>query len=297
MRRVWLWVVLTCGCCGVDCAWGAAEDELCVMTMNVLIANPRPPHSWPERRPILRDCVRSVAPDLIGTQEGTYTQVREITADLPEYEWIGLGTEGGSRGGVNAIFFRKDRFEPLGFDYFWLSDTPEVIGSNTWGGRYTRMATWVEFADRRSGRHFYLVNTHFDHVSEVARAKSASLLRQRLSQLKPGHPVILTGDFNCPASSSRAHEILTEGGFMADSWLQAKEHRGTILDSFHGFEKPQNTGRRIDWILLRGGIGARSAQVVDFARDGQFPSDHFPVATWLEFEQAAGRWESGGARE
>jgi endonuclease/exonuclease/phosphatase family metal-dependent hydrolase len=37
-------------------------------------------------------------------------------------------------------------------------------------------------------------------------------------------------------------------------------------------------GVRIDWILARGTLEVGETAVVTYAENGQFPSDHFPVA-------------------
>ena len=122
----------------------------------------------------------SLRPDLIGTQEGLYPQIKDIAADQPAYDWIGLGRDGGSRGEFMAIFYRRDRFEPLEYEHFWLSDTPDVIASSTWGNGVRRMVTWAKFRDRTTGREFYFWNTHLDHEVQFAREKSAELIRQRI---------------------------------------------------------------------------------------------------------------------
>src|SRR5688500_5339888 len=94
-------------------AEGAPAAPLCVMTFNLRYASDRPPNAWPQRRPVMKECIASVKPDLIGTQEGVYPQLKELSSDLPEYAWIGLGRDGGSRGEFMAIFYRRARFEPL----------------------------------------------------------------------------------------------------------------------------------------------------------------------------------------
>lgn len=54
---------------------GRKNDALCVMTFNLRFASPKPPNAWPQRRPVLRECLEQAAPDLIGTQEGVYQQL------------------------------------------------------------------------------------------------------------------------------------------------------------------------------------------------------------------------------
>ena len=157
----------------------APGDTLTVMTYNLRYASPNPPNAWPQRRPLMRELIQRVSPDVFGTQEGLYSQLKDLASDLPEFEWIGLGRDGGSRGEFMAVFYRKARLEPLAFDNFWLSDMPEVIGSSTWGNSNRRMVTWVKFLDRQTRREFFLWNTHFDHEVQAAREKSADLVQNR----------------------------------------------------------------------------------------------------------------------
>lgn len=256
-----------------------APNELTVMSYNLRFASPRPPNSWPQRREVTRDAIRSVNPDLIGTQEGVYQQLKDIEADLKgEYAQIALGRDGGSKGEFMAVFYRKDRFEPVAYDHFWLSDTPDVIGSTTWGHSNRRMVTWVRFKDRRTDREFYFWNTHFDHQVQPAREKAAALVRQRIEALGTSVPVILVGDFNAKAKDNKAYDILTEGGFLKDTWQG--EEQGT----FHNFtgKAPPSRGR-IDWVLTRGDVTPISTEIVRFNRDGQYPSDHFPVVAKLRY--------------
>jgi endonuclease/exonuclease/phosphatase family metal-dependent hydrolase len=228
----------------------------------------------------MQECIRKVSPDLFGTQEGLYPQLKDIAADLPAYNWIGLGRDGGSKGEFMAIFYRTSRFDPLAFDHFWLSDTPEIIGSSTWGNSNRRMVTWVRFLDRDTNREFYLVNTHFDHQVQGAREKSAELIRKRVAALNTTLPVILTGDFNA-AESNKAHEILLAQDFFTDTWQAARERRGEGLGTFNGFKAVPKNNTRIDWILTRGTVTVEAEEIVTFSRDGHFPSDHCPLVAWL----------------
>jgi len=254
---------------------------LCVMTYNLRYASPNPPNAWPARRPLVREVIQSVAPDVLGTQEGLYAQLKDLASDLPEFEWIGLGREGGSKGEFMAVFFRKTRLEPLAFDHFWLSDTPGVISSTTWGNSNRRMVTWIRFRDRATGGEFFLFNTHFDHQIQLAREKSADLVRQRVTALDTKLPVILIGDFNAAAETNRAYQILTGEQFFTDAWLTARARRGEGVGTFNDFKVAVPNGPRIDWILTRGQVAVERAEILTFSRNGQFPSDHFPMIAWL----------------
>jgi endonuclease/exonuclease/phosphatase family metal-dependent hydrolase len=254
---------------------------LCVMTYNLRYASSQPPNAWPQRRPLVRDLVRQISPDVIGTQEGLFGQLQDVAADLPEYEWTGVGRDGGTKGEFMAVFYRRDRLEPLSTNHFWLSDTPEVVASSTWGNTCKRMVTWLKFRDRRTTREFYFINTHFDHEVQKAREKSAELVRQRVSGFDTNLPVLLVGDFNAEAAANPAYEILTHDRFFVDAWAVAPVRQGEGLSTFNSFKAVDRRGVRIDWILMRGEVTADQMEINPFARDGQFPSDHFPVTAWL----------------
>lgn len=254
-----------------------------VATFNLRFGSDKSPNSWPERRPVMRTCFKKLAADIIGTQEGLYGQLKDIAADAPDYDWIGLGRDGGSRGEFMAIFYRPSRFEPLEFDHFWLSDTPNVIASTNWGNTNRRMATWVRFQERRTGRQFVVVNTHLDHALVVAREKGASLIRERVAQFTNTLPVLVIGDFNAePNDREKTYSIFTHDSFLTDSWSTAKRLRQGDIETFHNFKGPRTGPYRIDWILTRGPWQVADAEVFVFARGGQYPSDHHPVRARLE---------------
>lgn len=262
----------------------AGGKGLRVMTYNLRYASLKGSEAWPDRRPAMKTLLKRYAPDLMGTQEGVYHQLRDLAADLSEYDWIGTGRDGGSRGEFMAIYYRRERFEPLAYDHFWLSDTPEVIASSTWGNTNRRMVTSVRFKDLRTGQVFHLWNTHLDHALQPAREKAAELIKTRLAKIPSNEPVILMGDFNAEATRNPVYDTLTQGIGFADSWFAAAQRKNETLNSFNGFTKPVFNSARIDWILYRGEAEVALAEVVaDGSPEGRQPSDHHPVLaqmTW-----------------
>ncbi len=257
--------------------------DLHVMTFNLRYASPDGPHSWPARRPVVGALLGSERPDLIGTQEGLADQLDDVRADLgPGYAYVGTGRDGERLGEFTAIFYRIGRLTPLCHGVFWLSDTPEVVGSNTWGGRCVRMATWARFLDAATGQQFHAVNTHFDHVSGPARMRSAALVRDRIAAFEPELPVVLTGDFNADADSP-AYRLLT--AHLVDAWATAV-HRGPNYSTWHGFGPVVVDGPRIDWILVTPDIAVEAAAVNPFRVGDRFPSDHLPVQARLRLPRA-----------
>jgi endonuclease/exonuclease/phosphatase family metal-dependent hydrolase len=262
-------------------ATAAAPGTLTVMTYNLKFASSRPPDAWLQRRPLMGELIEKIAPDVFGTQEGLYGQLQDLASDLPTFQWIGMGRDGGSRGEFSAVFYRTARLEPLAFDHFWLSDMPEVIGSKTWGPKLARMVTWVKFRDRQTKQEFIFVNTHFDHQVQEAREKSAQLVRKRVATFDAKLPVLFVGDFNAAAGKNNAYKILTNDKFFTDTWTTARERVNEGIGTFNAFKAVEKDGPRIDWILSRGAVAADRIEIVTFSRDGQFPSDHCPVVAKL----------------
>ncbi|MFE9006316.1 endonuclease/exonuclease/phosphatase family protein [Streptomyces sp. NPDC007875] len=260
----------------------ADGPRLAAMTFNLRYAGDSEPNSWGRRRPVMRELLRRARPHLLGTQEGLYGQLRDIAHDLGQrYAWIGTGRMGGSRDEFMAVFYDTGRLEPVEYDHFWLSDTPNVIGSNTWGGAVVRMVTWVRFHDRRTGKEFYALNTHLDHRSQNARERAAALITERLGGLDSALRRIVTGDFNVAAHGNPVYDAMLNGGTLVDSWDTA-ERRGPLYGTFHGFGPLVPDGDRIDWILTSPGVRTHHAVIDTYSADGQYPSDHLPVRTVLE---------------
>jgi endonuclease/exonuclease/phosphatase family metal-dependent hydrolase len=253
--------------------------DLRVMSFNLRYASDTPPNSWPERRPVTRALLREERPHIIGTQEGLYRQLRDIQADLPaHYDSIGLGREGGSKGEAMQVFYDARRLEPVEYDHYWLSDTPDVIGSKTWGGCCPRMVTWIRFLDRATGKELYALNTHLEAFDAVARQKSAALILARAAQeFDPALPVIATGDFNEAArAGATVYDTLVTNGPFVDSWETAAK-RSPLFGTFHGYRPLTPGGDRIDWILTSPSVTATRAEILTYERRGQYPSDHLPV--------------------
>ena len=177
-----------------------------------------------------------------------------------------------------GIFYRADRLKVIESGNFWLSDTPEVPGSISWGHPLPRMVTWVLF-ERKDGRRFYHWNTHFPYrdEDEAARTKGAALILKRISALPKDVPLVLTGDFNTVASSA-AHALLA--GPLADARERAPVKTGPDA-TFHNFTG--HPDRRIDWILTRGFTATRVETVTNH-KGPLYPSDHFPVIADLAWQ-------------
>lgn len=268
-----------------------SSPDLHVMTFNLRCATSERVHPWPRRRPVVRSLLAQTEPHVLATQEGLPDQLRELGEDLPaHYDSVGTGREGGGRGEAMQVFFDTRRLSAVEHAHFWLSDTPEVPGSQTWGGDWPRMVTWVRFVDRVTDRSFVVLDTHLEAFSEEARARSASLIRERLPS---DVPVLLTGDFNEPAGEGGAvYDALVTHGPLADTWLTASE-RGPAYATFHDYGELLLDGERIDWILASPDISVVSSTADTFAVDDVRPSDHLPVRAVVRLPAGDLSWQRG----
>jgi len=246
-------------------------------------------NSWWFRRGIVTDFINEEAPDVMGVQEALIFQINFITENVPGYAYVGR-----SRRIIPdeycAVFYRTDRFELIEQDTFWLSDTPEVVGSVfTYNQLCPRIVTWVALESLLTGRTLYVFNTHFDtyHGDEV-HERSAALLVEKIEELAGDNPVIVTGDFN-ETIDSNGYRILTGdhtyngfSGEMIDPWITlGLPDEGT----FHGFTGEPTGDSRIDWVLYTDPITPLDAAVSHYNQNDRYPSDHFPV--YAEFEWPA----------
>lgn len=250
-----------------------AREGLKVMSFNVRLPIASDgPNRWEARQDLFIETIRRADPDIIGTQELWKIQGDHLIARLPRYSWFGIDRRGGHGDEHMGVFYRRDRLKLIEMGNFWLSDTPEVPGSISWGHPLPRMVTWGLFETIPAGRRFWFYNTHFPYrgEDEGARTKAAELIAARIAGLPGDAPVVLTGDFNTVPDSD-AHRALSAG--LADAWDAAAARAGPA-ETFHAFKGKAD--RRIDWVLARG-LTAAKAETVTFGQKGRYPSDHFPV--------------------
>lgn len=280
--------------CSVACSGPAAAPPpaaapaatLAVMTFNIRYGTAADgANAWPLRREACAARIRAAAPDVLGVQEALAFQNDWLVAQCPGYTTIGVGRDDGAAAGeFSTLFVRTARFRVLASGTFWYGDTPDVPGSKHADAALPRIATWARLQDHAAGdRLLLVVNTHFDHRGERARAAAAAQLRAFVAQHAQGAAAVVLGDFNA-APGSEPHRVLTgsggDGVALFDSFRAATGKPTGDEGTFHGF-RDRSDGRRIDWILHTAPLAATSA-AIDRTRDGgRFPSDHDPVVVTL----------------
>lgn len=281
MRRILLLIcTIAAGAAASPASWAG---EVSVMSFNIRYGTANDgENSWDKRRDLVADTIREYDPDIVGMQECLLFQAEFLESALDGYGRIGVGRERNGGGERMEILYRYERLAPLQTGHYWLSETPGEPGSKSWNSSNVRMVTWAEFFDYESRERFYYFNTHFDHRSEEARQGAAKLLASDIPLRSKGLPTILTGDFNTPAESGEAWNILTGVG-LKDAWLAAEERVGPPI-TWSGFDAPrEGQDRRIDWILISEDMECSHAETVLYNVGGRYPSDHYPVFSRLRW--------------
>ncbi len=267
---------------------GDSRNELHVMSFNIRYGTADDgPDRWENRRQQVCELIERNKCDLIGLQEALRFQIDAIRETLPVYAEVGVGREDGkTKGEYSGILYRADRLLLAEAGTFWLSDTPEVPGSMTWGNKITRVCTWGRFIHKPSGKAFYHFNTHFDHQSQPSREQAAVLLAQRIRGRKHSDPVIVSGDFNAgesnPAVRYLKGDLDLDGKTpipFVDSF-RLLHPEATEVGTFHAF-KGTRSGEKIDYIFVQPGAEVLEARILHDNVDDRYPSDHYPITTRL----------------
>lgn len=275
-----LWIIVLL----VSVSFARAEPTTRPADMKILSFNIRNAdandgdNAWPKRSELFFETIRAFSPDLLGMQEVVQRQLDATANALPEYDHVGVAREDGKQKGEYApLFFRRDRYELIETGTWWLSPTPESVGSVGWDAALTRIATWTRLRDKATSEPLLVINTHFDHIGKIARHESAKLLREK-TKAETGR-VIVMGDFNCH-DGEPPYETMIAGGFFTDAYRSVNPTPGDEEASFHAFDGTTH-GKRIDFIFTHG--FTTTAATIDRTRDGKrCPSDHDAVTATVK---------------
>lgn len=286
MRKQICWMLATVFALVSGACSQKKEDKVQVKwaTFNVRYDNPADcMNNWKYRKDAVADFIKSQNLDVVGMQEVLHNQLEDLKARLPEYAEVGVGRKDGkTQGEYSPLFFKKDRFDVLDSNTFWLSQYPDSVGFIGWDGACTRIATWAKLKDRTSGKIIMAINTHFDHVGTEARTKSALLIIEKIKEIAGDSPAVLTGDFNV-SEKWNAYQTITNNDFVMKDAFKIAEKREGVDYTFHNFGRiAADSCEKIDYIFVTPQIRVTN-EYIPAEVPGKFLSDHNPHVATLEF--------------
>ena len=285
--------------CFVGCPRAlAAVIDLRVMSFNVRTGNANDgnnswnhPSGGVDRKDLVVQTIENYDPDILGLQEDMDYQGNYIRDQTTGYSMFRRGVQADGDGEQVAILYKTSRFTRLRQGTFWLSPDPETPGSEFGNAEFPRIVNWLELNDKQNpGFAFVIMNTHWEHggadAKDTVRLKSAALMREKMTEIAPGLPMIFTGDFNADEGSDAyrrmtsrddfAETPVDEARFLTDTYRNTHSDSATV-GTAHGFDGVAGGGR-IDWILHDdGNFDTISAAIDRSSFNGRYPSDHFPI--------------------
>lgn len=237
-------------------------------------------NGWEFRKDATLNMIEREQPTVFGLQEALPDQLAYIEAAFPQYKRIGVGRDDGiAAGECMAIYWFADEVELCDSGTFWLSETPDVV-SRGWDAACNRTVTWAVFLDNASGKNFVYLNTHLDHMGEVARRESLKLIASWVDEnVYPGEPVFIGGDFNSDVGSDIFQPLWDLGFESARDIAPETDHKG----SFNAWGAAPSTVL-LDHVLVRS-CRPLNFKTLDGDYGAPYISDHYPVEALIDISQ------------
>ena len=249
------------------------NDIYNVMSFNIRLDNPSDGiNNWENRKEGIISIIKNQKIDILGVQEALPNQIDYLAKQFDGYSLIGQGRDGGNNGEYSAILYNEKKLMLNKSGTFWLSETPN-IPSIGWDAALNRIVTFGEFKVLNSNKKLVVYNSHFDHIGETAREKSADIILNHIEKNNYyNSAVVVMGDFNAKPYESPI-KILSES--LNDSFVMFPFEKP--FGTFNGFEINSKLDDRIDYIFSKNIKLTDYIHVYDKLLNGLWPSDHLPV--------------------
>lgn len=249
-----------------------------ILSYNLRYTNDPNGHSIAERAPRVMDIIKDYDPDIMGFQEVTPPWMEQLAVLDDRFDHL-LTYRGPNNREGTPIYWRKDRFELLDSQSFWLSETPSIPSKASWndGMGMPRVCCYVALKCKKTGKVIHYFNSHFDGGEWCAR-ESAQVVVRRAHALGKDALTFCTADFNFAPDSAGWHSMRS---FFRDLRTDiAPDNLQATLNCY----QPQ--GDRPEWIIdhcfYHGKVTPKKYEIITRLYDGKFPSDHYGM--FCEFE-------------
>lgn len=244
---------------------------------NLRYDEPKDAFPWHQRKHILAQLLKERQPDVLATQEGFKPQLYELYELIKsDYHLADQHRSYGDRRMYPALFVRNSWKIQHATDR-WLSQTPTLMGSTSFGSQWPKLATYARLSHPQLTDEIIVCSFHLDNVSAAARPEQARVLLEQLKLIYPDtHKAFLMGDANDNKDAPSIQRFLKQG--FVDPF---KDNDGLI--TYHDFGNMKHSAR-IDYIFFKAsGTTVQSTFIDDRKED--FYSDHYFLSTTFTLAQ------------
>ena len=169
----------------------------------------------------------------------------------------------------SAIFYNKDKYNPIETNTYWLSDTPNKC-SRYEESAYIRIFTYAIFERKSDGFRFMHINTHLDFNSAL-QVKQVGKMLELVDAIGFEGLTFATGDYNMTPGAA-AYQMMLDAGFV-NSFDEAR------------IKSEPNIKSMIDFVFVRDNTAelrvenhyVANEQEDRVYNEDMFPSDHTAV--------------------
>jgi endonuclease/exonuclease/phosphatase family metal-dependent hydrolase len=288
-----------------------------VMSMNIRYINDTDGiKNWDNRKDLVLEIINRSNSDLIGLQEACLDQVKFLEESTNSiYFDIGRPRTCNIFDEQCRIFYNHQKFFLNEWGQFWLSDTPDLEGSISFGNAFPRIVTWARFSKiddiiidngtNHPQNEYYMFNTHLDHKSKDSRLPCVKVLVQEINKITSrvvdtkfpdkSKYVFITGSFYSDDESDTIIYLKELGYVSASPNMYYDDEDFTLSqNTYHEFT---GVGKaKYDYILykyIQNNNNIKNSDVCHMGNlhyevindikkinnDGSviYPSDHFPI--------------------
>lgn len=248
-------------------------------------------NSWKHRKEIAAKYIRESGASIIGVQELLPSMRRDLKEMLKNYSIFGTGRFSGRKWNNDEhsdIITKDDSATVLKYKTFWLSKRPNTI-SRVYFSVFPRICTVAEVTLKDSGQRIRVFNTHFDHISWLARSFSVKLILKMMHEYnqKEYLPSILMGDLNTFPGTKPIKMLSGKRREYCDINLKnVYEYCDSVINTHHGF-KGKVKKRPIDYMFVTDDFEVMNVDIDTSDFDGRYPSDHYPLVASLRLKNRA----------
>ena len=284
-----------------------SSTAMTVCSFNIRYANSKDLYpdgssaAWAARRKAVKRFIDTVKPDIIGLQEVRKPQSADFYSFFgDDYGYYDVGRDSKTGASVAeadcegvGILYRKDRFELVKKEFFWLDKDihtrPELNPDKTYGDWHAacrRVTVCTVLKDKKhNGTPVYFYSTHYDHRSLTAIGNSSDLMVEqmraigKLDDIKNAKGVVIVvGDLNTTSESGHLAPLEKNMYYARFDAPGLDRYTGT----FNGFG---HSCSLIDHIFYGGKAVSPVKYWVDRTDYGvPFLSDHYPVLFEFDYK-------------